>query len=178
MAAPSVFQILAAVFREARVRGVLIGGYAVNYYKVTRQTADIDFLMSREDFQRVITPLEARGYSLTEEQEIFARFRGAPALLMDVDFMFIGNDTMDTILEQSVPVTIAGEQFRVPSLYHLIALKLHAIKYNPRHRELSDLPDIVNLIRQGGIDARSAEFKALCLKYGSREIYTKIESYL
>jgi len=31
----------------------LIGGFAVNYYKVARYTADVDFLIAEEDFEKV-----------------------------------------------------------------------------------------------------------------------------
>jgi hypothetical protein len=62
----------------------------------------------------------------------------------------------------------------VPCLNHLIALKLHAIKYNPKIREYRDLPDIIELIRINKINTKDVEFKNLCLKYGREELYNKI----
>jgi hypothetical protein len=62
----------------------------------------------------------------------------------------------------------------VPSLSHLIALKLHSIKYNPKLRLTRDLPDIINLIRINELNHKNPDFKELCLKFGTEEIYNKI----
>ena len=56
----------------------------------------------------------------------------------------------------------------------MIALKLHAIKHNQKIREFKDLPDIVNLIRANKVKYKTAEFRELCLKYGTKEMYDKI----
>jgi hypothetical protein len=65
---------------------------------------------------------------------------------------------------RSLDTTIAGEKFRVPHIHHLIALKLHSIKYNS-HRELLDYPDIVHLVLANGIDAESSEIKSIVSKH-------------
>jgi len=49
----TVFHLVSDVFRKAGVDTVLIGGFAVNHYKVTRQTIDIDFLCTKEDFDKI-----------------------------------------------------------------------------------------------------------------------------
>lgn len=43
----SVFNTLANIFKECKVKSVLIGGYAVNAHKVSRHTVDVDFLITR-----------------------------------------------------------------------------------------------------------------------------------
>ena len=47
----NVFQLISTICEETGVSCVLIGGFAVNHYKVTRQTADVDFLITEEDFK-------------------------------------------------------------------------------------------------------------------------------
>lgn len=42
----TIFHLISEIFKKNNVNSVLIGGFAVNYYKVTRQTADIDFLIT------------------------------------------------------------------------------------------------------------------------------------
>jgi predicted nucleotidyltransferase len=93
---------------------------------------------------------------------------------MDLDFMFVDKETLDKIIQEAKEINIAGQKLLVPSLQHLIALKLHAIKYNPKIREYKDLSDIVELIKVNKINARDAEFKSLCLKYGTEELCHKI----
>ncbi len=171
---PSIFNTISNIFAKGKVVCVLIGGFALNYYKVSRSTADIDFLITKEDFGKILILLEEKGFKKDYEQEVFARLSGEKPLLMDVDFMFVDKDTLGKIIKEGKTISIAGENFIVPCLNHLIALKLHAIKYNPKIREYRDLADIMELIRINKIDVKDTEFKNLCLKYGTEELYNKI----
>lgn len=154
---------------------VLIGGFAVNYYKYTRQTVDVDFLIKEQDFPKMLALLTAAGYKMDYSQEVFARFISPQSpLLMDIDFMFIDEETLAKIIKDSQKINIAGCEFRIPSLEHLIALKLHAVKYNPKLRLAKDIPDIINLVKINKVDVKDEKFKELCLKYATQEIYEKI----
>jgi len=170
----TVFNLVSDIIKKENIRCVLIGGFAVNYYKVTRQTADIDFLITKDDFVKISGLLGKQGFRKDDEQEVFARFIGGKPYLMDIDFMFVDKETLDKIIKEGRQISIAGENFTVPSLNHLIALKLHAIKYNPKLREYKDLADIIELIRVNMLKVKDPEFKNLCLKYGTEELYKKI----
>ena len=91
--------------------------------------------------------------------------------------MFVEADTFRGIQKESKAETFQGTQFLVPKPEHLIALKLHAIKQQPGIRELKDLNDIVELIKANQIDVSSGNFKSLCLKFGTPELYQKILQY-
>ena len=174
MGYPNIFRLITDIFAKGKVTAVLIGGFAVNYYKVTRQTADIDFLITSDDFKRLLSLLEGEGYKLGYTQEVFARLIGEKPYLMDLDFMFVDKETLDKIINEGEEINIAGQKFIVPSLNHLIALKLHAIKYNPKIREYKDLSDVIELIKINKLKVKNEEFKNLCLKYGTEELYHKI----
>jgi len=170
----TIFHLISSVCSQRNISCVLIGGFAVNYYKVTRQTADVDFLITKDDYDKILNLLEEEGFKQDYAQEVFARLTTEKSYLMDLDFMFVDKETLDKIIKEGKHITIDGEKFIVPSLLHLIALKLHAIKYNPKIREYKDLADIIELIRMNKIDTRGSEFKSLCLKYGTEELYNKI----
>lgn len=170
----NIFSVISSIFTEGKVACVLIGGFAINYYKVSRSTADIDFLITKGDFDKISGSLKENGFRKDYEQKVFARFLGERPNLMDVDFMFVDKETLDKIVKEGRQISIVGQKFIVPSLRHLIALKLHAIKYNPRIREYKDLLDIIELIRANQVNVKDAEFKDLCLKYGTEELYRKI----
>ena len=174
MSERSVFHLISDVIQKEEVSCILIGGFAVNYYKVTRQTADVDFLITKEDFDKIFTHLEKAGYQKGLAQENFTQLKSGRVSLMDIDFMFVDQETLSKILKESQKIKIAKQEFYVPSLDHLIALKLHAIKYNPKIRLIRDLPDVINLIRINKVNVHSEKFKTLCFKYGTEEIYTKI----
>lgn len=171
---PTVFHLISDIFAKKKATCILIGGFAVNYYKLARQTADIDFLITQDDFEKISDLLEQSGFKKDYAQEVFVRLRGEKPNLMDIDFMFVDKETLDKIMQEGRQADIGGEKFIVPSLKHLIALKLHSIKYNPKMREYKDLLDIIELIRINRLDVKEAEFRALCLKYGTQELYHKI----
>lgn len=171
---PNIFHLLSDIFSEKNITCVLIGGFAINYYKVTRQTADIDFLITKDNFERILSLLEEKGFKKDYTQEVFARLIGKKAYLMDIDFMFVDKETLDKIIKEGKQVCIADKDFLVPCLNHLIALKLHAIKYNPKIREYKDLADIIELIKVNKLQVKNETFKNLCLKYGTEELYNKI----
>ena len=66
----------------------------------------------------------------------------------------------------------------IPSLFHLIALKLHAVKNNPLGREFIDLRDIVSLIEKNHLNVKDEAFRDLCITYGSKEIYGQLVGIL
>lgn len=171
----TVFYLISEACKKAGVSCVLIGGFALNHYKVTRVTADLDFLITEEDFKRISGLLEGVGYRMDACDNLFARFTSInPENLMDIDFLFVDRETFVKIMDSGEEIIIAGQRFIVASLDHMIALKLHALKYNFAIRSEKDMPDIINLIRIHKIDVRDEGFKELCLKYGTQDIYKKI----
>ena len=174
----TIFHLISDISNKTGISCVLIGGFAVNYYKVTRQTADVDFLITKEDYKKILGFLEEEGFRQYYIQDVFVRLVSQKGYLMDLDFMFMDKKTLDKIIEEAVSTTIAGQEFMVPSLNHLIALKLHAIKHNPKDREFKDFLDITELIKVNRLDVKSIEFKDLCLKYGTEELYQKILTWI
>lgn len=170
----SVFHLISDFTHEQGASCVLIGGFAINHYRVTRQTADVDFLITKEDFNKIVGLLENAGYKKTLLQENFVQLQSNRLSLLDVDFMFVDQDTLEKIISEGQKLKIVGQTFMVPSLYHLIALKLHSIKHNSKIRLTKDFPDIINLIRINKIDVEDKKFKDVCLKYGTKELYDKI----
>lgn len=171
---PTIFHLITAVFNKKNISAVLIGGFAVNYYKVTRQTADIDFLITKDDFDKISALLEKEGYKKDHSHEVFVKLTNSRHYLMDIDFMFVDTGTLDKVVKDAKEVTIAKQKFMVPSLNHLIALKIHSLKFNLKMRENRDLPDIIELVRVNKVNIKDREFKEMCLKFGTEELYNKI----
>jgi hypothetical protein len=168
----SIFQTLALIFKEYNVRCVLIGGYAVNAHKVTRHTVDVDFLITREDFNKVLTSLNNLGYKIIHEQETFLQL--ACVGFRDIDFMLSDTATLKKIFDTGDRVVIADEEFITPNLMNLIALKLHSVKWN-RHRELIDIPDIILLLQANDITIESPDIKIVFEKYGTPELFRMVQ---
>ena len=93
----SVFHLIADFTEEEGVSCILIGGFAVNFYKVTRQTADVDFLITKEDFGKIAALLKKAGYKETLAQDSFIQLKSSRLSLMDIDFMFVDEETLRKI---------------------------------------------------------------------------------
>lgn len=129
---PTIFHLISAEFKKAKVLHILIGGFAVNYYGVSRQTADADFLIAQEDIDKATEILKKAGYKEGLGQRgVFVKLEESKSYLLDIDFVLVDKETLDGILKEGKIFKISGKTFIVPSLNHLIALKLHSIKFNP-----------------------------------------------
>lgn len=171
------FHLVAKASKKSAVPCVLIGGFAINFYKVTRNTLDVDFLTTKDDFEKIKNALIEAGYAENFATDVAIRMRNK-AGAVDIDFMIVDEGTRSKIIEDGKMVEIVGEKMFVPSINHLIALKLHAIKHNLKNRMLKDLPDVIKLIKVNNIDFKNNDFKNLCLKYGNEEIYKNMLKFL
>ncbi len=170
----TVFELVGTEFEKARIPFVLIGGFAVNYYKANRMTNDLDLLMTDKYFSKAVSLLKAGGYQEVAKQNLFARFESNDPAMMDLDIIFVDQASFDGIVKDGQETSIQGISFKVPSLLHLIALKLHSVKHNPAGREYRDLWDVNELIKRNEVDVHSTDFRELCLTYGTEAIYHKI----
>ena len=177
MSYSNTFDLISDESRRKKISCILIGGFAINFYHVVRQTTDIDFLITREDYEKLLPALRAQGYKVSRENKVFVNLESSKRGLIDLDYMFVDSDVFAKIAEDAREVSIAKAKFIIPSLEHLIALKLHSIKGNSK-REMKDLPDIIGLIENNGVDVRSKSFEQMCLKYGNAELLKKIRTFM
>jgi hypothetical protein len=169
----SIFVLLASIFKKHSVSPVLIGGYAFIASKVQRTTFDIDFMVTAEDEARIEPDIISAGYSVRQRKGACVQFKAGKPGFRDLDILTTDKDTLQKLVENGRPVSIAGEMFIIPSPMHLIAMKLHAISNNPE-RERKDLLDIIQLIEMNFIDLQSGEVLELFRKYGLDRLYTQL----
>jgi hypothetical protein len=165
---------LSQLFRaldDAEIPFLLIGGWAVGYYGVTRLTVDIDVMVCKEDERRVGDAMDGLGYSVAFRNDLFAKFEQASS--PEVDALFLAAETAEKLFASAATIEFEGGVVRIPSLLHLIAMKLHALKNNPT-RAFKDLPDIVAMIQSNELDHRNTDFQNWCLRFGSASLLEQI----
>ena len=91
-----------------------------------------------------------------------------------VDLMFVNDQTFSKMFTASVEQTMKGTVVRIPSVEHLIALKIHALKYTNPRRQLKNLLDVVSLIELNNVDINGKEFIVVCERYGTPKIRAQI----
>jgi predicted nucleotidyltransferase len=169
-----ILRKLKQISEEKGIPFLLIGGHALNIYGLSRQTGDIDLLIHDSDHDAWKDILVEAGYLLFHDSPAFMQF--SPPTLADwpVDLMLVDIDTFSRMSEQAQESEIDGVKITVPSLIHLMALKLHALNQDSRKGELKDLDDLLGLLETPEVDIYSSDFKDLCFKYASEDIYNKI----
>lgn len=161
-----------------KLRFLIIGGLAVNHYGYSRDTADLDFFVSQSQRADWVDTLADFGYMSYHDGGNFIQFNAPNNSAWPVDLMLVQEKTFAPILEASLAAEFFGVKSRVPSLEHLIALKLHALKNTRMHRFLKDFLDVENLIRINRVDIKSDKVRKLFDKYGTEDLYEKISRSL
>lgn len=147
---------------------VLIGGWAMNFLGVPRQTLDVDLMLSVKEAKRLQEQLERLGYSEVFRNQVFVRLHSNEAL--EIDILLSDADTLARVRDNGKAFHEHGAEFMVPSPEHLVAMKLHAMKNQLSERISRDLPDVVALLSMADIKPNSEKFNKLCGRYGTEKI--------
>lgn len=153
---------------------IVIGGLAVWEHGYARDTEDLDVLACSDDRARWEESLRNAGYTLFSSKPTFSQWEPKPeSIAKRLDIMYVNASTFRKMWSGSVERQFMGARARIPCLDHLLALKLHAVRY-AEWRKLKDMTDVVYLIDANRIDVKSEKFRILCLKFGTQEIYEQL----
>ncbi len=155
------------------VEFIVIGGHAVSAHGFQRTTADLDLAVKESQREQWLKILAAMRYKMFHEHGSFVQFEPDDIGAWPVDLVFVSDDTFEGLKKDAKEFQFRECKAFVPSTKHLIAMKLHALKQNPNDR-YQDLADIKELLLIMKLDVKAEEFKNLCLKYGSEELYETI----
>ena len=103
----------------------------------------------------------------------FARYSSPSVYHYDVDVLIVDEHSLKSMLEKSRQFESGHAVFRVPCAEHMIQLKLHAMKNNPR-REFKDIGDVVSILRNTPSINTGEDLKELCNRYAPAGVYEKI----
>ncbi len=168
----NVPELIARLVADPRLPFLIIGGYAVAAHGYPRLTYDPDLMIPRSAAANWRTRLVGEGYEVQAEQATFLQFsRGSDDL--GLDLMLVSDETFRGLSTEAQPIRFGAVEARMPSLDHLLALKLHVLKQGLRPRVAKDLNDVVMLVLKNGLDIRAEKYEKLFLKYGNADLYAK-----
>jgi len=169
--------LLHEVHERGRTRGLrflLIGGFAVNAHGHSRVTGDLDLAVPRTDGAAWRELVQSMGYRLTESNDRFLQFEPEAPGRLPIDLMLANEPTFAGLWDAAGEVKYDDRVFRVVSIDHLLAMKLHVLKQGKLHRFLKDFQDVIALARVNKLDLRSEKFRSLFGKYGNMHLYEKV----
>lgn len=173
----TVMQLISDGLQAGNVSALLIGGHALPAFGYQRQTVDLDCLMATPEAHVLHEVLTDAGYRETERTAMFVRYSHPSVYLIDVDVLLVDRSTFDKLQARSFAYRVGEAEMRVPCILHLISLKLHAMKNNPK-RELKDLLDIVELLQENPESVSREDLATACEQYGPAGVLSQIERYL
>lgn len=168
---------LELLVRETRVKGVsflLIGGHAMNALGYARDTVDLDLLINKEFRPAWVELLARLGYSIFHEGGTFVQFSASERVEWPLDLMLVNEATFAKMWAASSEVNFGPVKMRIPSVEHLIAMKVHALKHTHVGRFMKDFQDVVGLIQCQKLDPQSQKVRQIFEQHGTLELYEKI----
>jgi len=171
----------ATIHEEAvrrKLRFLVIGGLAINHYGYMRDTSDLDFFVGQDDRVAWLELLKDLGYASFNDGGNFIQYDPPAQNAWPVDLMLVQEKTFKLIFDAGQDADLFRVKTRVPSLEHLIALKLHALRHGHIGRYLKDFLDVEYLMRINKLDIKSKNIRELFDKYGTPDLYEKISRSL
>jgi len=142
-----VINKLLTAFQDKDIHYALIGGFALGALGITRATVDIDFLVHRDDLDKVHTIMTGLGYDRAFHTDNVSQYVSADNIFGEIDFLHAFREISVGMLQRAENKKIFGGtiSIKVLKVEDLIGLKVQAIA-NDETRKPIDLADIKALI--------------------------------
>ncbi len=130
-----LFQEIHEAAKMQNLDFVVIGGIAVIFHGLMRDTADLDLLIRRRERAAWLDLLRSSlSYTVRNERENFVQLDPPVRGAWPVDLMLVRDETFVEILREATDEEMYGTRLKIPILDHLLALKLHALKHGDMER--------------------------------------------
>lgn len=156
---------------------LVCGGHAVNAYQVIRKTGDLDLVVRERDVAAWRSRIEALGYAVFHEDGAFLQLSPPTATGWPIDLLVVDDGTFDAMRHAARPFTFGAVTCLIPSVEHLIAMKLHALRFSGESRMRKDGIDIVELAEANGIDLLGNHFRSLCERFADARVHERVLQY-
>jgi hypothetical protein len=173
----STLRTIAETARQSHLEFIVCGGFAVNAYQVMRKTGDIDLVIRERDAASWRDRLLFLGYAVFHESGAFLQLRPGSPGSWPIDLIVVDEITFDAMKAAGKPFRFGDTECLIPSVEHLIAMKLHAIRSAGENRLRQDALDILDLAEGARIDLEGDAFREMCERYADPAVRERILVY-
>jgi len=130
-------------YDRLNIRYGLMGGFALGALGAPRATGDLDFLVLRDDMQRLHGLLTGLGYRRIHHSENVSQYQGESVVWGHLDFLHAFRELALEMLGRALrkPVFSGSRRIRVLTPEDVIGLKVQCIANAPKRRE-KEIADI------------------------------------
>lgn len=165
-------------FQRSNIRYGLIGGFALGVWGLPRATIDLDFLIHRDDLNKVNAIMKYHGYECVYKSENVSQYISPLKIFGEIDFLHAFRKISLGMLERAEERDIFEGKFKIRVLRpeDIIGLKLQSLVNNPARieREYLDIEALMDYYKKD-LDWESIEeyFSLFELKEKFLELKTK-----
>jgi hypothetical protein len=138
-----VLKTLISEFSRLGIRCAVIGGFALGVLGAPRQTMDLDFLVHRDDLEKLDGSLAALGYLRVFQSENVSQYRHSEAAWGSVNFIHAFRKISLAMLDRAMDYPAFGGELTLKTAQpeDVIGLKVQAMANDPERRaqEQSDI---------------------------------------
>lgn len=171
-----VLEKLLNSFEEQKIRYALMGGFALGVWGVPRATVDIDFLVHKNDMEKVDRIMKGLGYECRHKTENVTQYISSLKVFGEVDFIHAFRTPSLDMLERVVEKKVFDESasVKVLQLEDLIGYKVQGMA-NDESRRALDLSDIESLLRLNTVDMDWSLIKEYFDLFGFNELFKELK---
>jgi len=146
-----VLRTLISEFSRLKIRCAAVGGFALGVLGAPRQTLDLDFLVHRDDLEKLDAALKALGYDRAFRSENVSQYRHPDTAWGSVDFIHAFRKVSLAMLDRAKDYPALGgtQSLRTAQPEDVIGLKVQAM-FNDPERRAQEQNDIERLMAQYG----------------------------
>jgi hypothetical protein len=166
-------------FARYKIRYALIGGFALGLWGVGNPKLDIDFLVLRDDLNKIKQIMSELGYELHYSSENVSQFISPLKVFGEIDFLHAFRELSLEMLKNTVEKDVFNNSAKIKVLQpeDLIGLKLQGIKNDPS-RAQSDMQDIKSLLSLHHDKLDYALIKKYFTYLKMEDLYQQLTAYM
>ncbi len=174
----TVLDLILESFQKENIRYGLIGGFALGLLGIPRATVDLDFLIHRDDLDKIDKIMRANNYDCVYKSENVSQYVSAIKIFGEIDFLHAFREVSVKMLGKAKELDIFEGKSKIKVLMpeDIIGLKLQALMNDPARliREYLDIEALMDYYRKN-LDWKSIEdyFSIFEQKEKFRELKSK-----
>lgn len=179
----TVLELILKSFNRENIRYGLIGGFAMGALGLARSTVDLDFLVHRDDLDKIDKIMKSSGYECVYKSENVTQYVSAVKIFGEVDFLHAFRKVSIGMLARAKELEAFEGTLKIRVLRpeDIIGLKLQAAINNPERnsREYIDIESLIehyktdldwNILEEYfSLFEQQEKFFALKAKYGNAQ---------
>jgi hypothetical protein len=171
-----VMREIGRFFEREGLNYAVIGAFALHAYGLTRATRDLDFVTEFSAQQNLVAFLNSLGYETLYLSSGYSIHLHREPAMGRLDFVYVSGETNELLFGSICKmIRMEGISVPVPRAEHLAAMKIQAMKNDPK-RTFQEMSDILFLMNLPGIDKN--EIKEYFEKCGLIEKFYEIQKLI